>query len=178
MRRSSIALLVALTFVLGATVGVVVAKKTTVAPGTYVGQSPDEAAEALLDIATGQAGDGSWQNIHLARVYYLSGREEQARAILDRVLNSPKVTAGDWGRAARLYEQAGDWDKAQVAFERAIEMKPNEEDWLAEFGAYHNLHGDRERAEELFRRSFAIGGSLNNTLNVAGSYVGVTPRKR
>lgn len=178
MKRFSIVPIAALAFVVGATVGVAVAKKTTVTPETYVGKSPDEAAEALLDIAAVEAEDGSWENIHLARVYYLSGREERARVILDRVLNGPKVTAGDWIRAGRVYEQAGRWDEARAAFERVLELKPKDADWLSEIGAYHNLHGDRETAEELFRSSFELGGGLKNTLNAAGSYVGVTPRIR
>ena len=86
--------------------------------------------------------------------------------------------AGDWIRAGRTYYQAGEWDKAKSAFDKVIAMAPKDEDWQAEIGAYYNLQGDREKAEELFQRSFASGRSLNNVLNVAGSYVGVAPRKR
>ena len=77
-----------------------------------------------------------------------------------------------------FFPAKGEWDKARSAFDTVIAMKPKDADWLAEIGAYHNLQGDREKAEELFQRSFAAGNSLNNVLNVAGSYVGVTPRKR
>jgi tetratricopeptide (TPR) repeat protein len=94
------------------------------------------------------------------------------------VLNA-KAEAGDWIRAGRLYYQAGEWDKAKSAFDKVVAMKPKDEDWLAEIGAYYNLQGDREKAEELFQRSFSLDPqSLNNLLTAAGSYVGVTPRKR
>jgi len=177
MRRSSLMIVVVLVFLVGALVGVAIAKKT-IDPGTYVGKSPEEASDALLSVARTIAGNGSWENIHLARVYHLTGRKEEGQAILDRVLNSGSE-AGDWIRAGRLYYQAGEWDKAKAAFEKVVEMKPKDEDWLAEIGAYYNLQDDREKAEELFQRSFSLDPqSLNNVLTVAGSYVGVTPRKR
>jgi tetratricopeptide (TPR) repeat protein len=158
-------------------VGVVIAKKITITPDLYVGKSAEEASEALLGVARMMAGNGSWQNIHLARVYYLSGRKDEGQAILDVVLNGG-AEAGDWIRAGRLYYQAGEWELAKSAFDKVILMAPKDEDWQAEIGAYYNLQGDREKAEELFQRSFASGKSLNNVLNVTGSYVGVTPRKR
>ena len=177
MRRSSLMIVVVLVFLVGAAVGIAVAKKITIAPTLYVGESPEDASDALLSVARVMAEDGSWENIHLARVYFLSGRMEEGQALLDHVLNGD-AEAGDWIRAGRLYYQAGEWDKAKSAFVKVVAMKPRDEDWLAEIGAYHNLQGDRETAEELFQRSFSSGKSLNNVLNAAGSYVGVTPRKR
>ncbi len=47
--------------------------------------------------------------------------------------------------------------KARSAFDKAIAMAPKDEDWQAEVGAYYNLQGDREKAEELFQRSFSSG---------------------
>jgi tetratricopeptide (TPR) repeat protein len=175
MRRSSLMIVIVLVFLVGTAVGVVVAKKVTITPSMYMDKSPEEASTALLSVARGMAGSGSWENIHLARVYYLSDRKEEGQAILDRVLDG---AASNSIRAGRLYYQAGEWDKARSVFDTVIAMKPKDADWLAEIGAYHNLQGDREKAEELFQRSFAAGNSLNNVLNVAGSYVGVTPRKR
>ncbi len=177
MRRSSLMIVVVLVFLVGTAVGVAVAKKITIAPSTYVGKSPEDASNALLSVARTMAGAGSWQNIHLARVYFLSEHESEGQAILNQVLNG-EAGAGDWIRVGRLYYQAGEWDKAKSAFDKVIAMKPEDEDWLAEIGAYHNLQGNREKAEELFQQSFSSGKSLNNVLNVAGSYVGVAPRKR
>lgn len=175
MKQSS--LVIVLVFLLGAVAGLVIAKKTTVNPNEYMDKSPEDAASALLNLGRSMAGNGSWQNIHLARVYFLSGKKDEGQAILDRVLDDdPK--GGDWIRAGRLYFQAGEWDKAAVAFDKTITLAPKDEDWLAEIGAYYNLHGDREKAEELFQKSFSLGPSLNNVLTVAGSYVNVTPRKR
>jgi Flp pilus assembly protein TadD len=177
MKRSSLIIVIVLVFLVGAAVGVAFAKKITISANAYAGKSPEEASDALLNVARTMAGNGSWENIHLARVYFLSGREEEGQAILDGVLDG-RAAAGDWMRAGRLYYQAGDWDRARSAFDKVIVMAPKDEDWQAEVGAYYNLQGDREKAEGLFRRSFASGQSLNTVLNVAGSYVVVTPRKR
>ena len=178
MNRRAVLVSILLAFVVGATVGIVLAKKESIAPALYENKAPAEAAKALLELARDKAGDGSWENIHLARVHYLAGEKDKAEEILSRVLGSSKVEPGDQIRAARAYVEAGEWDKAKELFDLVVEAAPKDEDWLAEAGAYYNLHGDRARAEELFGRSFALGASLNNTLNIAGSYVGVPPRKR
>lgn len=79
-------------------------------------------------------------------------------------------------RIGRAYWQAKEWAKAQVAFEKALAMEPKDAPWLAEIGAYYNLKGDRAKAEELFDRSFALDSSeVWQTVNIAGSYLGVEP---
>ena len=169
---------VALALVLGLFVGVTIAKKNSIDPSTYAGGTPEAAADGLLKIAREQAGDGSWQNIYVSRIYYISGRKEEGKAIMDQAI-AKKATAGDWIRIGRVYFEAGDWDSAKEAFEKVVTMEPNEEDWLAEIGAYFNLQGDRERAEELFKRSFELEPDhLKNTLAVAGSYLGVSPLRK
>ena len=178
MKRSGSILVVVAVFLAGALAGVVIAKKVSIAPDVYVGKSPEEASAALLGTARTLAGDGSWENIHLARVYYLSGHQAEAQTIIDEVLGGKKTGAGEWIRVGRVYYQAGDWGKAKAAFEKVLTLKPGDEDWLAEIGAYHNLQGEREKAEELFQRSYKIGLSLKNVLVAAGSYEGVEPRRR
>ena len=178
MKRTGSMIVILAVFLAGAVAGVAVAKKSSIAPDLYVGKSPAEASGALLNSAKPIAGDGSWENIHLARVYYLSGHKEEAQSILDGVLGGKKAGAGEWIRAGRVFYQAGDWDKAKAMFEKVIAAEPKDEDWLAEIGAYYNLQGEREKAEEYFQRSFAIGTSLKNVLCAAGSYEGVEPRRR
>ena len=133
--------------------------------------------EALLATAKQQAEAGSWENIHLARVYYLSGKKDEAESIIKSVLLKDSK-AGEWIRIGRIYYQAGEWDKARESFENVINLAPKDEDWLAEIGAYYNLQGGREKAEELFGRSIERGSHLKNTLAIAGSYIGVEPRQQ
>ena len=168
-------LAVAIAFAGGIVVGVAASAPRSV-PALYAGKSPKEAAQALLEVAQGQAGGGSWENIGVARVHVLMGETQRGQEILDRVV-AGKVKANDWIRIARLWAEAKDWPKARDAFEKAIALDPKDAEYAAEYGAWCNLNGDRARAEELFARSFQLkGDEVWNTANVAGSYVGVPPQ--
>lgn len=175
MRNFKVMLVLAVTFLTGAAVGVVVAKSRPVDSSLYVGQQPAAAASNLLELAMVQAGKGSWERIKVARVYYLSGDTAEGQAVFDQI-TSKQEDPSDLVRIGRVYEQAGEWDKAKEMFDKVLQAKPEDEDWLAEIGAYYNLHGEREHAEELFQRSFAEdSGNERNTSAIAGSYVGVHP---
>ena len=179
MRKTTHVAIIALVFLLGVSFGGFAAKKGGVTPAHWQGASPEEAAANILEIARALAEDGSWENIHVGRVHYLSGDQRRADAIFDRYLYSEDTEAGDVIRVARAYAEGGEWDKARPLFDRVVEMAPKDEDWLVEVGAYYNLNGDREVAEELFARGFrSAPKNLTNALNAAGSYVGVAPRKR
>ena len=177
-RRVSI-LVVALALSLGFGVGTLTAqKKTPVTPSAWEDKSPEEAAAAILEVSATLAGTGSWENIHMGRVFYLSGDTSRGEEVFNRY-NGSGAKAGDLIRIARVYAQAGEWDKAAPLYDRVAELKPDDSDWMAEAGAWFNLNGDRRRAEELFTLSFAKSSkSLKNSLAAAGSYVGVEPRTR
>lgn len=171
-RQSTIAL--AVVFCLGCAVGVFAGKGGKVSSDLYRGQNPQSASEALLKEAHLMAGNGTWENIAVGQILYLSGQESEAEAIFDGL---KKRKGSEWIRIGRIYYRAGHWDKAKDAFERVVAAAPEDADWLAEIGAYYNLQGDRDRAEELFDRSFAEEPkNLYNTLKAAGSYVGVEER--
>jgi tetratricopeptide (TPR) repeat protein len=163
-------------FALGVVVGLALAADKKVDPTIYQGKPPEQAARALLEAAQVQAGSGSWQNIAVARVYYLMGDRAAANAILER-FPVDKLKGNDWIRIGRLYVEAGEWDKAKEAFDHLLAVDPDDPDYQAEIGAFYNLHGDRARAEELFARSFAKDPSdVWATANAAGSYVSVRPQ--
>jgi tetratricopeptide (TPR) repeat protein len=177
-RRTSIVVVVA-TLLLGFGAGTLTAqKKMPITPSAWEGKSPEEAAAAILEVSATLVGTGSWENIHMGRVYYLSGEKAKAEEIFNRY-SGAGAKAGDLIRIARVYAQAGEWDKAAPLYDRVVELKPTDSDWTAEAGAWFNLNGDRERAEELFTLSFAKSDKgFKNSLAAAGSYIGVEPRKR
>lgn len=178
--QSRIARIATLSLVLltGVGIGAWAGKKNPVSAADYQGKDPKAAAAALLEIARLQAGDGSWENLAVARVLYLGGDKAAGKEIIDRVLAGKKAAAGDYVRAARIYAEAGEWELARPLFDRVVEMKGDDEDWLAEVGAQYLVHGDRARAEELFGRSFVQDPeALYNTLRVAGAYLGIAPRE-
>ena len=172
MKRTVIFVLV---FMLGAAVGAFAAKKG-LDSSIFSGKEPKAAAEGLLAVAKGQTGSGSWERIALGRVYYLSGRKEEAQAIFDAG-TTRKAEGSDWLRIGRIYLEAGEWDKAKTAFDKALSLSPKDAPWLAEIGGHYNLHADRTTAEEMFTKSFSIESEeFWSTINVAGSYVGVKPQ--
>ena len=167
-------LLMSTLFALGLAAGLEAGRDERVAKDMYRGHSAEHAAATLLEVAMKQAGDGSWERIAVARMHYLSGDTARGAQIFSGIDDRD---ASDWIRIGRVYWQAGEWEKARQAFDRVVEMKPKDEDWLAEIGAYYNLQGDRAKAEELFDRSFAEDpDNLYNTLAAAGSYLGVEER--
>ena len=173
MKRGTV-LVVAVAFVLGTVMGAW-ARKAPFDTASYTGKPPAEAAAGLLAIGRKLAGKGSWENIAVGRVYYLSGQKAEGQAIFDAILQK-KAEGGDWFRVGKVYYEAGEWDKAKAAFDKVLELAPKDEDWLAEIGAYYNLKGDRAKAEELFGRSFGSDPeNLYNTVKAAGSYVKVVP---
>jgi tetratricopeptide (TPR) repeat protein len=174
MKRTFVVLAV-LVFALGFAAGVVVAKGKGLASSVYEGKSPKEASVSILEVSQGMAGNGTWELIGIGRVYYLSGDKVSGQALFDRVL-SGKAKKDDYLRVGRVYYEAGEWDKAASIFDKVLQMDPTDDDNHAEIGAYYNLHGDRARAEELFRKAFVKSESFWGTVNAAGSYVGVKPQ--
>jgi tetratricopeptide (TPR) repeat protein len=175
MRKAHAGLAV-VALIAGVAIGLAASASKKVEPVMYVDRSPKEAALGLLTVALRQAGNGSWENIAVGRVYYLMGDKDEGQAIFDRVI-ATKVKKDDWMRMGRVYIEAGEWDKAKTAFDKALALDPKDEANLVEVGAYYNLHGDRQTAEELFTRAFrSEPEEIWYTVNAAGSYVGVKPQ--
>jgi tetratricopeptide (TPR) repeat protein len=147
-----------------------------VSPSLWVGANPQDAAMNLLKVAWEQAGKKTSNQMSVARVYYLSGNKEEVKTLMSDVREKGAEPAEMMTMGRVLYE-AGEWDKARSVFEEVLRVAPKEAVWLAEIGAYYNLQGDRDKAEELFSRSFDRDpDNLQSTVVAAGSYVGVTPR--
>lgn len=175
MMTKRISFLMLLTFTLGLACGVAFAAKRLDSP-TYKGKSKPEAGSALVAVAREQAGKGSWENIAVGRVLYLSGRKAEGQAIFDAILGR-KRESSDRMRVGRVYWEAKEWERAKAMFAQALELEPKDAPWLAEVGAYYNLMGDRAKAEELFDRCFQQqNDEVWQTANVAGSYLGVEPQ--
>ncbi len=155
---------------------VALAAKKRVDPARYTGVSEDQAFDYLIGLARIEAEDGSWENIAIARTFMLAGRESEGEAIIDNLRGERE--ASDYIRMGRAYHAAGDWPKAKAAFDQVVALRPKDADWLAEIGAYYNVEGDRQKAEELFARSFELAPAVHKNLrDAAGSYLGVAPNR-
>lgn len=160
-------------FVAGIGVGVAASKKLD--PSLYHGKSSAEAAQALIDVARVQAGDGSWERIAIGRIQYLGGQKAQGQAVFDSIL-AGKHEASDEIRIARIYREAGEWARAKPMFDAYVAKNPKDKTEIAEIGAWYLLAGDRDSAERLFDKSFAITNEVWATLAAAGAYLGVAPQ--
>jgi tetratricopeptide (TPR) repeat protein len=174
MRRQCIR--TAAVFVLGVVFGIATLSLAKPNPSLFVGKAPEEAARELLKEATVLAGQGTWERIAVGRVYYLMGDKAKGQEIFDGV-TAGKIKNSDWIRISRVYFEANEWDKAESAFLKALALKPKDAEDLAEMGAYYNLHGDRQKAEEMFTNALQENSEdVWITANIAGSYVGVRPQ--
>jgi len=176
MKRSTV-LVAALAFALGALTTLIAKSKTPFDPNAYyAGKEPKAAAAALLAQAEVAAGNGSWERLGVARVYYLSGDKAKAKTIFDGVLNSPKVAQSDIFRAANYYAIGKDWETAKALFEKGMKLDADDDRLALTAGCWYNLNGDRKRAEELFNMAFAADPTNSWHYALAGgSYVGVEP---
>lgn len=167
---------VLISFVLGALVGVAFAAKKTFDTSLYRDQAAEEAGANLLRQAEEFAGDGSWEILAVARVYYLSGNKGEGQRLIDKVMGFKKVEKSDWMRIGRIYYEAGEWDKAVEPFAKAIAKDPEDGHKVNEVGAYYLLQGDREKAEKYFDQGFAgEPADVWTTVAAAAGYLGITP---
>lgn len=170
------ALTAAILFVAGIDAGH--AAKPHPTPEAYRDKAPQEAAQALLNIAQAQAGkNGSWERIGAGRIYYLGGFKAEGQEVFDHILGG-KHEDSDVYRIARVYAEAGEWDKAKPMFDRYLADNPKDARAFAEVGAHYLLQGDRATAERLFDRA----NDLEDddpwiTGYMAGAYIGVRPQE-
>ena len=116
------------------------------------GKSAPEAAAAALMEAERLAGPGSWEQIAVGRVYYLSGDKPRGQAIFDRVTgNKPK--SSDWQRIGEVYAQAGENERAADYFQKVSVLNPKDDTGQAEIGAWYIRIGQREKGEALLAQA-------------------------
>ncbi len=168
--------LVVAVLVTGITVGTLATDSKKVIQAQWKGKPPREAASYLLDVATAQAGKGSWERIAVARIHYLSGDRSKGQPILEEYLGA-KGEVSDLIRIARIYVEAKEWDKARAVYERVIQRDPRDAPKLSEFGALLYVNGERERGEEMFQRAFDESpDDVFVTAAAGGALLGLPPQ--
>jgi len=173
MRKALVSALATGCFIVGLGVGLAAKEK---APGMDLlrGKPAKDAGLAALQQAEKMAGEGSWELLGVARVYYLSGDKTKAQALIDRALR--KAQASDWQRVGQLYSEAGENSKAEEAFQRALAADPKDDTGRSEIGSWYIRNGQRERGEELYAQAFARNpGELWHYVRAAEAYLGVPP---
>ncbi len=118
------------------------------------GKPPKEAAASALQEAEHLAGNGSWELISIARVYYLSGDHAKAQELIERAL-SRKPKATDFQRVGEIYAAAGENSQAESYFQRALAADAKDDTGQSEIGAWYIRTGQREKGEELLAKALA-----------------------
>jgi tetratricopeptide (TPR) repeat protein len=117
-------------------------------------KQPKEAGLAALQEAERLAGNGSWELISVARVYYLSGDRAKGQALIERAL-SHKPKATDFQRVGEVYATAGESGEAENYFDRALAADPKDDTGQSEIGAWYIRNGQRAKGEELLAKALA-----------------------
>jgi len=155
MKTTHAVTLAAACFVLGAAIALAAKPKS---PGIDImrGKPPKEAGMAALQEAEVLAGNGSWELLGVARVYYLSGDKPKGQALIDKVTGG-KPEASDWQRIGQIYADAGENSRAEDAFQRTLSADPKAKDdtGRSEIGSWYIRAGQREKGEELLTQAFA-----------------------
>ena len=136
--------------------GAGLAAKKDKPPGIDVmrGKPPKEAGLAALEEAQKLAGNGSWELLAVARVYYLSGDKATGQSLIDRVAGA-KPAGSDWERIGQIYAEAGENPRAEEAFRKQLAADPKDDSGRALIGAWYIRIGQRDKGEELFAQAFA-----------------------
>ena len=153
------------------------AKETSPGIDLMRGKPPREAGLAALEQAGKLAGQGSWERLGVARVYYLSGDKATGQALIDKVL-SGKSEPSDWQRAGEIYAEAGETARAEEQFQRvlAADKKQKDDTGRAEIGAWYIRIGKREQGEDLLAQALRRNpDEMWHYVRAAEAYLGVPP---
>jgi tetratricopeptide (TPR) repeat protein len=158
-------------------VGIGIAAKEK-APGMDIlrGKPARDAGLAALQEAEKLAGDGSWELLGVARVYYLSGDKPRGQVLIDKVAHA-KPKGNDWQRIGQIYADAGENSQAEEYFQKALSADPKDDTGRSEVGAWYIRLGQRDKGEELFTQAFARNpDEVWHYVRAAEAYLGVPPR--
>ena len=175
MNKIAVAALAAASLTLGAVIGYAAKVK---GPGMSIiaGKPAKEAAAAALQEAERLAGEGTWELLGVARVYYLSGDKAKGQAIIDKVM-SGKNEPSDWQRIGTIYAEAGENAKAESFFQKTLAASPKDDTGQAEVGAWYIRNGQREKGEELFAKAFARNpDEIWHYMRIAEALLNVPPK--
>jgi tetratricopeptide (TPR) repeat protein len=174
MRSSRVFTVACASVALGVCIGLAAKDKL---PGIELvqGKPPKEAGVAALQEAERLAGNGSWELISIARVYYLSGDHVKAQSLIDRAL-SHKPKATDFQRVGEIYAAAGENAQAESYFQRALAADPKDDTGQSEIGSWYIRIGQRDKGEELLAKALAKNpDDLWHFVRASEAYLSVPP---
>jgi serine/threonine-protein kinase len=116
-------------------------------------------AEPLFLTATELAPDNPLAFYNLGGVYLAEGKYKEAETILTRAI-AIKPTAGAYSNLALARQYQGRYEDAAAMFQKAAELRPNDDRLWCNLGTAYSLAGQQGKAAEAFAKSLAIAGKV------------------
>jgi tetratricopeptide (TPR) repeat protein len=176
MRNSRVVITALACLLVGFGIGLA-AKQKPAGVSVFQGKAPKDAGQAALAEAERLAENGSWEQIGVGRVYYLSGNKAKGQELFDRVTGK-KPEGSDWQRIGDIYAEAGENAKAEACYQKALAANQKDDTGQSEIGSWYVRTGHREKGEELFAKALDRNpDDMWHYVRMAEAYLGV-PRGR
>jgi type III protein arginine methyltransferase len=135
----------------------------------------DAAAQVCRSVLAGSP-DNSDANHLLGVIYFRHGDNVTARSFMAKAAESPKATPEMHNNLGSALMALGDPNAATVAFNRALELKPDYADALNNLGVVHRNEKRIEAAIDAFRRAIALAPNFTQARNnLRAAYRDVVP---
>ncbi|MES2046963.1 MAG: tetratricopeptide repeat protein [Pseudomonadota bacterium] len=115
--------------------------------------------------------DYPWAKTGLAKIYLQNGEDENARQLLQEVIDVNPNYLDAYDQLAQAQQHLGQFAEAEKVLESAVKLSPNSVMRQKNLGSVALKLGNIETAEKAFRKSVAVGE--HSILRTPDSYLGL-----
>jgi tetratricopeptide (TPR) repeat protein len=115
--------------------------------------------------------DIPWAKTGLAKIHLLNKEYDEARRLLNEVVEESRTYLEGYDLLAKMLEEVGELDEAQYVLTRSAELSPNSLSRQRSLGEIAQKRGDLDVAEKAFRKTISLGE--NSILKTPSAYLGL-----
>lgn len=130
---------------------------------------PEQASAVYREVLAER--DYPWAKTGLAKIHLQNGEDEDARQLLQEVIDSNPNYLDAYDQLAQAQQHLGQFAEAEKVLESAVKLSPNSVLRQKNLGTVALKLGNIEVAEKAFRRSVAVGE--HSILRTPDSYLGL-----
>lgn len=138
--------------------------------GLLIKAGEREKAKAHIESVLAQR-EVPWAKVDLARIHYLEGAFDKARALLLQVTEENRTYMEAYDLLAKILEEQGNLEEAQSVLMCSIDLSPNSAARQKTLGELAQKLGDLDLAEKAFRRTITL--SEHSILKAPSAYIGL-----
>lgn len=116
--------------------------------------------------------DTTWAKAGLAKLHFREGKFDQARDLLQDLVDNNRAYLEGYDWLAKTHVQLGNWQKAQAVLARAAALSPNSISRQQALGEVALQCDDLDAAEHAFKKSVTLG--TNSSLKTPQPYLGLS----